>query len=395
MAHLIPLTRVPKISELLLVMDGNIGSAPKLRQFAVPKAIGWFKPRAIIRSIWAIVIAFREKPDVIMAYSFFPPGVFALAAARLTGAVAIVQLAGGAPEIESGGYLTDDPFVPSFLVRRLAPLARRFCNHFDAIIVRGHKARDYVLRHTEPDRIEIISAGVDPARFRVNKEPRVIDIAFVARIVSIKQPDHVCEVVKRVAQKRPGLRVVIAGTGPLLDDMKRRAAQFNLQNVMEFAGHVEEVEKLLTCTRIFLLTSRSEGLSIAMAEAMIAGAVPVVANVGDLGELVIDGATGWLIQPGDFDAYARRICELLDDPVQWESMSSRARQHALQNNGLDAITNRWKKCLDGIEIRRNASPSKLERRDHKLHLEFQQAHPAALDGNAGKLAKTGLPAGPP
>lgn len=348
MAHLVPLTRASNISELLLVIDGNVGDAPKIRRLKVPNAIGWFKPRAIARSIWAVVVAIREKPDIIMAYSLFPPGLFSLLAARWTSAVAIVQLAGGPPEVESGGYLTDDPFVPQFLVRRLAPLCRRLCSQFDAVVVRGKKGKEYVHKNVQPPRIEIISASVDPTRFQANDQPRSVDIVFIGRIVSIKQPDHVCEVVKRVAAKRKGLRVVIAGNGPLLDDMKCRASQMGLQEVMQFAGHVEEVEKLLTRSRVFLLTSRSEGLSIAMAEAMMAGAVPVVANVGDLSELVVNGMTGWLIQPGDFDAYAARISELLEHREIWSKLSANARLAALHNNGVAAITRRWEDCFETI-----------------------------------------------
>src|SRR6185369_4829766 len=115
------------------------------------------------------------------------------------------------------------------------------------------------------------------------------------------QPDHLCEVIRRVALRRPSLRVVIAGRGPLLELLKRQVKKDQLESVVRFVGHVEKVERLLTRSRVFLLTSRSEGLSIALAEAMMAGAVPVVPDVGDLSELVIDGKTGWLVAPGDFD----------------------------------------------------------------------------------------------
>ncbi len=348
LSHLLPLAKANNISELLLVVDGKLTAVPKAREFPLPPQIGWIKPRAIVRSLWAIRVAHKEKPDIVMAYCIFPAGLFALWAARLTGAAAIVQLAGGVKEIELGGIITEQPLIPAFLVQRLVPLWRNVCGYFDAVVVRGHQAHDYIQQHSKPGRTDIIAGSVNPARFCQGERVRTLDIAFVGSIIPRKQPDQLCQVVQRVARKRPGLRVAIAGKGPLLGDMRRWTRELGIGQNMRFLGHVEKVEGLLVRSRIFLLTSRLEGLSIAMAEAMTAGAVPVVANIDDLGELVIDGATGWLIQPGDLDGYETRICALLDDPKLWLKMSNNARQLAASNNGLESVTRRWQTCLDAV-----------------------------------------------
>jgi glycosyltransferase involved in cell wall biosynthesis len=123
--------------------------------------------------------------------------------------------------------------------------------------------------------------------------------------------------------------------------MKRQVAELGIERNVRFVGHVERVERLLTRSRVFLLTSRSEGLSIAMIEAMIAGAVPVVPDVGDLSELVIDGKTGWCVQSGNFEEYADKICALLDDRNLWEKMSREARDYALMKNGVESVARHW------------------------------------------------------
>jgi glycosyltransferase involved in cell wall biosynthesis len=314
----------------------------------VPPQIGWLKPRAIIRSLWAIRVAIKEKPDIVMAYCFFPAGLFALWAARLSGAAAIVQVAGGIREIESGGAITEQPLIPSFLIRRLVPLWQTLCNQFDGVVIRGHQAHAYIRQHSSPGRTDIIAGSVNPTRFSSRTWERTIDITFVGSIIARKQPDQLCQVVQRVARKHPDVRVAIAGKGPLLDDMKRWAKEMGIERNMRFLGHVEKVEGLLLRSRIFILTSRLEGLSIAMAEAMTAGTVPVVANIDDLGELVINGETGWLIPSGDLDGYAARICDLLENQSSWQKMSGKAQQIAADNNGLESITRRWQTCLDGV-----------------------------------------------
>jgi glycosyltransferase involved in cell wall biosynthesis len=340
-AHLVPLARTTSISELLLVVDGTVTGAPNAQQFPVPRLFGWLKPRAIVRSLWVIWVAVKERPHIIMAYAFFPPGIFSLLAARLCGGAAIMQLAGGPAEIEWGSIGTEEQLMPAFLTRRLIPLCHRVCKQFDAIIVRGKKALDYTQKYCRPEVIEVLSGAVDPDRFHVNGDPRTVDIAFIGRIVGIKQPDHVCEVIHRVVKKRPLLRAVVAGTGPLLEPMKRQVAELGIERNVRFVGHVERVERLLTRSRVFLLTSRSEGLSIAMIEAMIAGAVPVVPDVGDLSELVIDGKTGWCVQSGNFEEYADKICALLDDRNLWEKMSREARDYALMKNGVESVARHW------------------------------------------------------
>ncbi len=349
-SHLVPLSRTPNISELLVVVDGTVETVPKARQFIVPRQIGWIKPRAIIRSLWAVRVALLERPDVIMAYSFFPPGVFGLIAARLTGATAIVQLAGGPREIEAGGWVVDDrPLIPEKIKRWLVPLCQKLCGQFDVVVVRGRNAEKYVHEHSHPSRVAIIPGSVDPGLFRASSRERSIDVVFVGRIDPIKQPHHVCEIIQRVARRHPGLRVVVAGRGQLGDKMRRQAQDLGLQKTIRFAGHVERVEGLLARSRIFLLTSRSEGLSIAMAEAMMGGSVPVVPDVGDLNELVVQGKTGWLIKPGDFDAYADKICDLLGDPEAWQAMSQNARALVLNRNSINAVAGRWDELLMGLD----------------------------------------------
>lgn len=347
MSHLLPLARTANISELILVMDGKVVQLPRSRHVRVPAWIGWFRPRAIARSFWAIIVAIREKPDVVMAYSLFPPGLFGLVGARLTGAAAVVQLAGGKHEMESGGWENENIRMPKFLVRRLVPLCHRVCGRFETVVVRGRNTEDYVRQHCSPGRIQIIPGSIDPARFLENR-PRDIDIAFVGRIVGVKQPDHVIEVVRRLVARRPGLRVVVAGRGEMLDEMKAAAERAGVSRNIRFAGHVEKVEGLLRRSRIFLLTSRSEGLSIALAEAMTAGAVPVVADVGDLGQLVVNNKTGWLVKPGDFNGYEEKIHSLLENEASWRQLSANAREAALENNGVDAVARRWEECLNKL-----------------------------------------------
>jgi phenylacetate-CoA ligase len=131
-----------------------------------------------------------------------------------------------------------------------------------------------------------------------------------------------------------------------MSDLRATAAQLGIQDNVEFLGHVDQVETVLARSKVFVLTSRSEGLSIALAEAMAAGVVPVVADVGDLSELVQEGRTGWLVPPGDLDRHSERIHELLVTSDLWKETSRSARQAAIALNDVHNVANRWARTIE-------------------------------------------------
>jgi glycosyltransferase involved in cell wall biosynthesis len=111
------------------------------------------------------------------------------------------------------------------------------------------------------------------------------------------------------------------------------------------------VEELLGRSRVFILTSRWEGLSIAMLEAMAAGAVPVVANVGDLADVIEDGGNGYLVAQDDIDGYADRCLRLLADEPAWGRCSAKAVSAALAHSGVDVVASQWRRHLGAVIAR--------------------------------------------
>lgn len=346
-SHLLPLSEAGCVREIVAAMDGPLLKHPKMRPCLPSPRLQRLLPRALARSVAFFRAAASEKPDIIMGYSFFPGALFGLLAARAVGARAIYQNTGGSVEILNGG-VSRDIGLPEVANHWLMPLACAIGNHFDAAVVRGERTRSFLVERATSPQVVVIAGSVDTARFPEAHGEREYDIVFLGRVVPVKQPEHLLEVISRAVQRRTSLRAVIAGDGFLLPVIKEKAAQMGVDRNIEFAGHVEIVEDLLLRSKVFLLTSKSEGLSIALAEAMMAGAVPVVADVGDLGELVRNDETGWLIAPGDFDGYAARICAMLEDQATWKRLSENARRAAMDNNSLASVTARWDKCFSSL-----------------------------------------------
>lgn len=352
-SHLLPLATASGLQRVVAVVDGPVSGLPeKIELRRSPRFLQAVAGRNLSRAITTFWLAMRMRPDAVMGYHLFPAGMAALVAARLCGARAIYQSTGGPTEIVGGGSGTENAILsrlngPSPVLERLAMSLSRM---FDAVVVRGRRARDYFDALGAAGRTVIIPGSIDTLSLAAAERPRDIDVVFVGRLTEVKQPGQVVQVAARLRSAVPGLRVVLAGDGPMRDALEAESRRLGVQESVTFAGHVEDVAALLGRARVFLLTSRSEGLSIAMAEAMAAGCVPVVADVGDLGELVENDVSGWRVTPGRIEEYGARIQAVLSDAALWRRLSTEAKCRSVENNGMEAVARQW----DGLFAALNA-----------------------------------------
>jgi glycosyltransferase involved in cell wall biosynthesis len=302
--------------------------------------------RAGARFTWMLATGWRTKPDLYMGYHIMPNALVALWAGRLFGRPACYQMTAGPNEVVGGGYRADNPVLarlgaPWPWLERLALAAVR---EFDLVVVRGRGALGF-LAERDVRRAAVITGSVDAARFPASEERRC-DLLYVGQLIERKRPLEFLEIVAAVAEVTPGLRAAMVGDGPLRERVVRRVAELGLERTVETTGQRSDVEAYAAQARIFLLTSRSEGLSIAMIEAMMAGAVPVVADVGDLGDLVESGVTGYVLDPDDRDGFVRTVTRLLAEPQRWAALSRAAQQTARDRAGIDRVADLWSRHLE-------------------------------------------------
>jgi len=139
---------------------------------------------------------------------------------------------------------------------------------------------------------------------------------------------HLVDAAARVLPEHPELHLVLAGDGPLLDDIRRQVAAAELNERVHFLGTRRDVPALLAASDSFVLPSLWEGLPVALVEAM-AGHLPVIATrVSGTEQVMIDGTTGWVVPPGDASALADAMLELLADDRRAATMAASARHRA-------------------------------------------------------------------
>lgn len=346
LAHITPLAK-SGIADVYLVADGHITTMDNVYQVCPPEWACKVFSRAGAKAIWAFGAAWRERPDMYMGYAIFPAATVALVLARLFRRPACFQLTSGQLELAGGGNAAENRMLgalgkPSRWAERVAFSLTR---QFDLIIVRGSRAAKYLrdLGYTHP--IEAVTGSVQMPESVSTQTERSNDLIFVGRLTERKRPDDFIEVVARLKPEFPDISAIMVGDGPESDAIASLIEHHGLQDNVELAGLRTDVDQLLARSKLFVLVSRWEGVSIAMLESMSSGCVPVCSDVGDLADVLIDDQNGYLLKIGDLDGFADRIQRLLGDDQHRQRFSDDARATAVDKVSREAITARWVEIL--------------------------------------------------
>jgi glycosyltransferase involved in cell wall biosynthesis len=130
---------------------------------------------------------------------------------------------------------------------------------------------------------------------------------------------------------------LVIGGGRRETEMRQLAVEMGLEERVRFLGQRDDVPDLLAALDIFVLPSHSEGVSLALLEAMAAGLPVIASRVGGLPEVVTDGDTGLLIPPQDPEALAAALARLLDEPAWAKKLGENARRQVEENFSLERL----------------------------------------------------------
>jgi glycosyltransferase involved in cell wall biosynthesis len=230
--------------------------------------------------------------------------------------------------------------------RLLYRLGARLVNGIIAVSDETARSFEETVGHVR-DRVTVVCNAVDTERC-----PASIDRDSTRAALGFTPQDHVMTVVgtfKRqkghvhlldaaasVAGRLADLQIVLVGDGELAEDLRVRITALRLDGRVHLLGTRRDVPELLVASDSFVLPSLWEGLPVALVEAM-ASRLPVIAtNVSGTRQVMVDGVTGWVVAPGDADALARAIVELVSDPVRASAMGAAAAARAAAF-GADAL----------------------------------------------------------
>lgn len=248
--------------------------------------------------------------------------------------------------------LSTDP-LKSLSIKTAEKLAAKFAHR---VMVNSDGVREVALRRLRvPEgKVVLIYNGVDTDRFGPDMRRKfgptmrreldipegALVIGKVANFHPIKDHATLLAAVAEVHKGGAGVEkpyLLLVGSGPEEGAIRDKADELGLLPYVRFAGSVAYVERYCAAMDVFALTSRAEGFSNAVLEAMASGLPCVVTDVGGNAEAVDEGVNGYVVPPGDADAVHGKLSILLKDEGLRADMGAAGRRIAVERFGVDRM----------------------------------------------------------
>jgi glycosyltransferase involved in cell wall biosynthesis len=341
MNHLRPLARSKYCERAVVVCVLPIPETDKVRWIAPPRWLCAVFGETPARLLTFVVTVIKCKPAWVGGFHLVPNGLTAALVAPLVGARSLHFCGGGAREVLDGGSLGNRVLEE---VKLPDPQAERLLLHamngMDRVICMGARSVEFYRSREVRTEFEVIPGGIDGDRFRVGNCEKRFDVVFVGRLEEVKRVDLLLEAVALLSESIPEITAAIVGSGQLQDHLRELANRLQISGRVVFAGAQTNVVPWLQQSRVFVLPSDSEGVSLSMMEALSCGLPCVVADVGDLGEVVQNGINGFLVRGRTGAAFAEVLQGIIRNSVALERLSAGAATSAISFE-LNKIVSRW------------------------------------------------------
>jgi L-malate glycosyltransferase len=167
-------------------------------------------------------------------------------------------------------------------------------------------------------------------RERLGFAPGDFVIGTVGRFDPIKNLPMLVRSMAEVMQRQPGVRGLLVGDGPEFPRIRAMLGELGIESRVSLTGYRDDARLLAQCMDLFVLSSFSEGTSMALLEAMAAGVPVAVTAVGGNPEIVSGGETGWVVPSDDVAALTTAMLQALGDAAARQRYADAARSRFQQ-----------------------------------------------------------------
>ena len=327
----LPLLETGRIKKIYIFRQEEGFSIEGAEYITIPRFILKIKPgflQRIIRFAYEplqlLWHTWKKKPDIINGIFTLPKGLNSVVVGKICNVKTIVSVIGGIVEISTG--LPFPHFWKSINIRML-----KTCS---AATTTGSKVEKYLVNHgITAEKLFVYPGCIKTKVFSVRENvERDIDILFVGTFRNLKGPDRVLNVINNLVKHGLKIKASFLGTGYLFDEVKEKTMFLNLQEHVTFHGYINDPSPFFQRSKLLLMPSRSEGLPMAMLEAMASGCVPIVSNVGNISDVAKERRNAVLIENYlDIESFTQNARELLINDSLREKMSLLAVQTILNN----------------------------------------------------------------
>ena len=266
-----------------------------------------------------------------------------------------------------GGWASAKSHCPAVLTRRvdqreLKPWARFKYRPYAQLVAISGAVRAELCQHVglPLERVKLIRSSVDTELFRPNAASRsllqqrfdlpadVFVVGVVAQLISRKGHRSFLDLLPDVVARHPNVRVLLFGRGPLEQLIRQTVIQKQLGNYVKFCGFQPEIEQLLPGLDLLVHPAVTEGLGVAILEAMSAGVAVVASRVGGIVDVIDSGVDGITLQPGNASAWADSLEDLITDSGNRKKLAAAGRAKVMREFGIGAMTERYLEVYDNV-----------------------------------------------
>lgn len=172
------------------------------------------------------------------------------------------------------------------------------------------------------------------------------DIIYLGRLSYPKDPIRLLNVFVEVVKRIPDVKIAVVGEGDMKEQFVRNISEKNLGRNIDFMGYKDNPYKVLSCSKVMIMTSLWEGLPMCALEAMSLGVPLVSTPVGGLKEIIVNEENG--ILSNENNVLADSICKIISNPDYRQYISNNAKMRMKQlmdiNKFRDTIEQVYNKC---------------------------------------------------
>lgn len=295
----------------------------------------------------------RNRPDILHTV-LFPANLVTRLVGRLTKIPVVEHWVN---ILYDPLWLKDPQFTPQklqtqFLFDRVTV---RWVNHFIAISETVKKSALEKLR-VPSEKITVIPYGVFPEEWERPKDvpPEEGLLVTTGRLVGQKGHQYLLHSLPEVVSQYPQVRLFLLGDGPLRSELEALCKRLGIQQYVVFTGRIkpQEVKNYLWRASLFVFPSLSEGLGVALIEAMASG-LPIIASAIDVVEEMVAGEeVGLLVPPENSSALAKALYSLLRNPRKREEIGRKAQELVQRRYNLRKLAPQWLEVYRKLEASR-------------------------------------------
>jgi len=262
-----------------------------------------------IKTLFALVrLLKKERPEILHCHRH-KPTVYGAIAARLAGVPHVISHVHGLNRTRSLGRKITNRFIFGAVDKVIA-----VSDGVNKDVLRTNTAippGKVVTVHNgiDVDRIAAVSAGRDEVRERLGLKKDAVVFGTVGRLAQTKGQVYLLEAFSVTLKNLPGSVLLIAGDGPLMGELARKAEDLGITPSVRFLGHRQDVLEIMRAFDVFVFPSLAEGLPLALLEAMASGVIVVASNVGGIPDVLGNGLYGRLVPPRDAASLAAAMAD--------------------------------------------------------------------------------------